>query len=185
MGGQLIGLNQNGWPFSSAASEHSALTGAALSELGLSLLLGSVNFCQGLSLMEAHTYKNMYAHSQIRRHSLARSGCCCPSGLCSVPAVTSSLCLCCRWCASSLGYLSFCWLGTSPLVLLPGKWERERLTTPMKMEANSTCPAVKILVIIRKWMQYSHAMWRCSHAHLPLTYSQQNQMQHQALSGKW
>ncbi len=70
------------------------------------------------------------ACSQIRRHSLAHSECCCPSGLCSGPAVTSSLCLCCRWCASSLGYPSFCWRGTSPLFQLPGKSEREQFTAP-------------------------------------------------------
>lgn len=117
MGGHLIGLNQNGWPFSITASEHSALTAAALSELGPSLLAGSVNSCQGCSLMESHTHKNMYE----RRCLPAHSGCCCPSGLCSGLAGGSSLCLCCRWCVSSLGYPSFCWRGTSPLFQLPGE----------------------------------------------------------------
>lgn len=115
--------------YDSAASEHSALTGAALSERGLSLLLGSVDSFQGLSLTaRAHMQRHVWTRRArpVCRHSLARSECCCPSGLCSGPAVTSSLCLCCRWCASSLGYLPFCWLGTSPLFPLPGKWEREK-----------------------------------------------------------
>ena len=124
-GGQLIGLNQNGWPFGSAASERSALTGAALSELCLSSLLGSVDSCQGLFfLMGAHACKNMY-EGATRVNSPARSGCCFLLGLCSGPAVTSSLCLCCRWCASSLGYLSFCWRGTSLLFLLPVEIRKE------------------------------------------------------------
>lgn len=52
-------------------------------------------------------------------HSPARSGHCCPWGLCWVPAATSSLCLCCRWCGSSLDCPSFCWPGTSPWCLQP------------------------------------------------------------------
>lgn len=55
----------------------------------------------------------------IHRYSPAHSGGCCLAGLCSGPAVTSSLCLCCRWCASSLGCLSFCWPGTSLLFQPP------------------------------------------------------------------
>lgn len=63
---------------------------------------------------------------RTRRHSLAHSGCCCPLGLCSGPAAAASLCLCCRWCASSLGYPSSCWRGTSLLFPLPGKLEKRK-----------------------------------------------------------
>lgn len=61
---------------------------------------------------------------QMQRNSPAHSECCCLSGLCSAPAVTSSLCLCCRWCTSSLGCPSFCWRGTFLLFPLPGESER-------------------------------------------------------------
>lgn len=75
-------------------------------------------------LMGAHACKNMY-EGATRVNSPARSGCCFLLGLCSGPAVTSSLCLCCRWCASSLGYLSFCWRGTSLLFPLPVEIRKE------------------------------------------------------------
>lgn len=65
------------------------------------------------------------ARFQARRHSRARSECCWTSCLCLGLAVTSSLCLCCRWCVSSLGYPSFCWRGTSPLFPLPEKKYRK------------------------------------------------------------
>lgn len=64
---------------------------------------------------------------QMQRNSPAHSECCCLSGLCSAPAVTSSLCLCCRWCTSSLGCPSFCWRGTFLLFPLPGESERSQL----------------------------------------------------------
>lgn len=60
-------------------------------------------------------------------NSPAHSGCCCPAGLCSAPAVTSNLGLCCKWCASSPGYPSFCWPGTSLLFLLPRKLCKESI----------------------------------------------------------
>lgn len=68
---------------------------------------GSFISSQGCALMEAHIYKTVWMQ-HAGRCSPAHSGCCCPSGLGSGPAVTSSLCLCYRWCMSSLGFPAFC-----------------------------------------------------------------------------
>lgn len=118
IGGQLIELNQNGWPFSSAASEHSALTAAALSELGLS--------SAPVSQMDAHTDLTE-KKTKTQECSPARSGDCFLSGLCSGPAATSSLCLGCKWCTSLSGSPSFCWRGTSLWFLRPGRLQRKHL----------------------------------------------------------
>lgn len=151
----------------------------------------SVNSCQGLSLTDTHTHthKTMYACRHLRAHS----GYCCPSGPCSAPEVNSSPCLCCRWCASSLGYPSFCWLGTSPLFPLPEEF-RKRNSSQMQMvtHAHFTCP--KDFIVAFPYLP-SHVgeavcqdckanykpLGRCSHARLPLLYSQLKQ----TLSGKW
>lgn len=77
---------------------------------------------KGCALMEVHA----------GRHSPAHSGCRCPSGPGSGPAVTSSLSLCCRWCRSSRGHPAFCWPGTSPLSPLPGKWDAAAYSTKRK-----------------------------------------------------
>lgn len=133
MGGQLIGLNQNGWPFSSAASERSALTGADLSELGL-------HCCQDQSATVKASLWWKYTHKTqvdtVHWYSLAHSECCCLAGLCSEPGVASSLSLGCRWCTSSLGYPFFCWRETSLLYLRPRGGERNTLKT----DTDITCP---------------------------------------------
>ena len=131
MRGWLTGLRHSGWPIRVAAPER----------------------------FDTHCTHNYVAHSpplkallwwpwtQVEkvwaqhagRHSPAHSGCCCPSGPGSGPAVTSSLCLGYRWYRSSLGYPASCWPGTFPLSPLPGKWEAAAYSTKEKQRRTFFC----------------------------------------------
>lgn len=124
---------------------------------------------------------------QMQRNSPAHSECCCLSGLCSVPAVTSSLCLCCRWCTSSLGCPSFCWRGTFLLFPLPGESERFTALCEILLYLTNKYDCFPIFKsLCRKRSQriakanqtlQGNAAYFC----IP----NKNQTQSQTLSGKW
>lgn len=94
---------------------------------------------------------------QMQRNSPAHSECCCLSGLCSAPAVTASLCLCCRWCTSSLGCPSFCWRGTFLLFPLPG--ESEQFTAYVKLGQTLFDPKIWLLSYFQVTLQKTISMY--------------------------
>lgn len=131
MRGLLTGLHHTGWPFRAAASEW-----FDKHYVDHSRLLNSVLWWKYMHIKKK---KKKVWMQYAGRHSPADNGCCCPSGPGSGPAVTSSLCLCYRWCRSSLGYPAFCWPGTSPLSPLPGKWEAAAYSTKEKQCCSFFC----------------------------------------------
>lgn len=127
------------------------------------------------------THRKAYMTATCR-HSLAHSECCCLGGLCLGPGVTSSLCLCCRWCTSSLGYPSFCWPGTSLLFLPPVKIRKEtaHICKWKQMETSRVQSIWSIFIfsshIADNKCNANHMPMGNTTMHLPPLYSQQNQI---------